>query len=235
VRAEGGQSRHPGAPGDAASSPGLLAPPARAVTHLSNPGHQNVIRFLGNEEVGKHIVIYMELANDGELFSKVIAKGALTEDEAMPYFKQLMSAVQYMHSKGVAHRDLKLENVLVHMDECKVCDFGLAHQHLSAEPQLLREVCGSKSYCAPEVLKGEGYYGYPTDVWSCGIVSARPPPQHHPSHEAATRASAHAPPLPSHARPAPPSRARSPLPRAIALPRDRSSAAAPPINPLCVL
>jgi len=139
------------------------------MTHLSNPGHQNVIRFLGNEEVGKHIVIYMELANDGELFSKVIAKGALTEDEAMPYFKQLMSAVQYMHSKGVAHRDLKLENVLVHMDECKVCDFGLAHQHLSAEPQLLREVCGSKSYCAPEVLKGEGYYGYPTDVWSCGI------------------------------------------------------------------
>jgi len=140
------------------------------MTHLGNPGHKNLIQFFGSEEVGKHIVIYMELANNGELFSKVIDAGALTEDEAMPYFKQLMQAVQYMHSKGVAHRDLKLENVLLHQNECKVCDFGLAHHYdVNVPPTLLREVCGSKSYCAPEVLKGEGYYGYPTDVWSCGI------------------------------------------------------------------
>merc|ERR1719502_2532434 len=117
----------------------------------------------------------MELAPGGELFSRVIDAGTLKEDEARPYFKQLMESVAYMHSMGVVHRDLKLENVLLKDDKCKVCDFGLAHVF---EPDaaggintsvMLREVCGSKSYCAPEVLEGRGYVGFPTDVWSCGI------------------------------------------------------------------
>jgi len=61
-------------------------------------------------------------------------------------------------------------------DLCKVCDFGLAHEYARSakepakfELTLLREVCGSKSYCAPEVLEGRGYDGFPTDLWSCGI------------------------------------------------------------------
>ena len=72
----------------------------------------------------------------------------------------------------------QLENVLLQNDQCKVCDFGLAHVY-EPDPSgppgsfktsvMLREVCGSKSYCAPEVLEGKGYAGFPTDVWSCGI------------------------------------------------------------------
>ncbi len=58
-------------------------------------------------------------------------------------------------------------------DHCKVCDFGLAHVYdvvnKSIQLSQLREICGSKSYCAPEVLEGRGYDGFPTDVWSCGI------------------------------------------------------------------
>jgi len=74
------------------------------------------------------------------------------------------------------HRDLKLENVLLdNGDNCKVCDFGLAHTYEmgnDGRPTLtkLTEVCGSKSYCAPEVLAHSGgYNGFPMDVWSCGI------------------------------------------------------------------
>merc|ERR550514_1318878 len=116
----------------------------------------------------------MELAQDGELFSRVINAGSLSEEQARPYFKQLMEAVAYLHSQGVVHRDLKLENVLLANDKCKVCDFGLAHVYESDgaggfKLSSLREVCGSKSYCAPEVLEGRGYDGFPTDVWSCGI------------------------------------------------------------------
>jgi len=133
--------------------------------------HPNIIGIEGTEEQGKTYIIYMELATKGELFSRVINAGSLTEELARPYFTELMLAVKYMHEHGVVHRDLKLENVLLDGgDHCKVCDFGLAHQYddVSIRPKL-REVCGSKSYCAPEVLDGRGYDGPPTDVWSCGI------------------------------------------------------------------
>ena len=132
--------------------------------------HPNIIGLRGKEQMGKTMVIFMELANHGELFSKVIDAGSLTEDEARPFFRQLMEAVSYMHGKGVVHRDLKLENILLDAsDVAKVCDFGLAHVYKKNPPESLREVCGSKSYCAPEVLEGRGYDGFPTDVWSCGI------------------------------------------------------------------
>jgi len=139
--------------------------------------HPHIVEFFGWEQLPEHnrMIIYMELAGSGELFSRVINAGCLTEAEARHYFVQIMQAVQHMHSVGVVHRDLKLENVLLDgADNCKVCDFGLAHEYeFSANKELqltkLREICGSKSYCAPEVLQGHGYDGFPTDVWSCGI------------------------------------------------------------------
>lgn len=142
--------------------------------------HPNVITLLADQEYDSNIFIFMELANKGELFGRVIQTGCLEEPVARPYFIQLMQAVNFMHSKGVAHRDLKLENVLLASgpsgeDVCKVCDFGLAHRYeidgnekiLKSKP--LTETCGSKSYAAPEVLEGKGYDGFDADVWSCGI------------------------------------------------------------------
>ena len=82
-----------------------------------------------------------------------------------------------MHGAKRTFNDLKLENVLLDgKDVCKICDFGLAHLYDTVNGKVqvtaLREVCGSKSYCAPEVLaqdRGGGYEGFPADVWSCGI------------------------------------------------------------------
>jgi len=90
------------------------------------------------------------------------------------YFCEMVSAVGYLHEQGVVHRDLKLENVLLSSDRCKLCDFGLAHAYdLGPSGEVLRaplkEVCGSKSYCAPEVLAGLGYDGGLADMWSLGI------------------------------------------------------------------
>ena len=122
-----------------------------------------IIGLRGIQQDASYYYIYMEMADLGELFSRVITAGSLQEQEAQPYMQQLMSAVQHMHSLGVVHRDLKLENVLLDRNNvCKVCDFGLAHQYELKEGgkvqvTVLKEVCGSKSYCAPEVLEGRGY------------------------------------------------------------------------------
>jgi len=88
-----------------------------------------------------------------------------------------------MHSAGVAHRDLKLENVLFHRPRnsaseyptIKVCDFGLAHKH-SLHPsgngfqmEALTQFCGSRSYCAPELNASLPYNGFKADVYSLGV------------------------------------------------------------------
>jgi len=139
--------------------------------------HAGVIGLRGAQEVAdmNQIFIFMELATAGELFGRVVENGKLEEHEAVRYFSEVASAVGYLHEQGVVHRDLKLENVLLTADgTSKLCDFGLAHAYdVSASGEVVRaqlkEVCGSKSYAAPEVLAGLGYSGEAADVWSLGI------------------------------------------------------------------
>jgi len=70
--------------------------------------HQYVVRFFEYVQLEKESYLFMELATRGELFSRVIDSGNLDETDARHYFSQLMAAVDYMHSRGIAHRDLKL-------------------------------------------------------------------------------------------------------------------------------
>lgn len=91
--------------------------------------------------------------------------------EAQRYFKQLLSAVEYLHSRGVAHRDLKPENLLLdENDNLKVTDFGMATVYrLQGKERCLDKRCGTLPYVAPEVLT-RPYHAEPADVWSCGII-----------------------------------------------------------------
>uniref|UniRef100_A0A7S2N421 Protein kinase domain-containing protein n=1 Tax=Haptolina brevifila TaxID=156173 RepID=A0A7S2N421_9EUKA len=138
--------------------------------------HCHIIRLLGSEDRGRDTVLYMELADAGTLFGRVTSNGCLSEAEARPYMSQLMSAVGYLHGEGIVHCDIKLENILLDAkDQIKLSDFGLAHAFVRqsegrkpAETHLTK-IQGSKSYCAPEVLRGTGYHGYAADIWSCGV------------------------------------------------------------------
>lgn len=91
--------------------------------------------------------------------------------EAQKYFKQLIAAMEYLHSKGVAHRDLKPENLLLdEHDNLKVSDFGLATIYrLHDKERCLERRCGTLPYVAPEVLL-RPYHAEPADIWSCGII-----------------------------------------------------------------
>jgi len=102
----------------------------------------------------------------------VASGGALDEDEARKYFRQIVDGLAYIHSQGVCHRDLKPENLLLDVDgNIKITDFGLSNFiDMHSKPALLQTTCGTPYYVAPEVLNGEGYDGKLADVWSSGVI-----------------------------------------------------------------
>ena len=148
--------------------------------------HRNIISVQGHDQGfgpdSKHAHLYfifMELASGGELFDQVIDRGAnaMPEEVARNFFCQMLDGVNYCHLAGVAHRDLKLENVLLNSaGVVKLIDFGLSHVYpvdpttrVVDRSKPLRDICGSKSYAAPDVLAGQGYDGYAADMWSLGV------------------------------------------------------------------
>ncbi|XP_059632038.1 CBL-interacting serine/threonine-protein kinase 1-like [Cornus florida] len=134
--------------------------------------HPNVVRL--QEVLASKTKIYMvlEYVNGGELFDRIVSKGKLSEDQGRKLFQQLIDGVSYCHNKGVYHRDLKLENVLLDAKgNIKISDFGLSAlpQHFR-DDGLLHTTCGSPNYVAPEVLANKGYDGATSDTWSCGVI-----------------------------------------------------------------
>ncbi|KAF5476378.1 hypothetical protein F2P56_008102 [Juglans regia] len=150
---------------------GMIDQIKREISVMRLVRHPNVVELYEVMASKAKIYFVMEYAKGGELFSKV-AKGKLKEDVARRYFQQLISAVDYCHSRGVFHRDLKPENLL--LDEngnLKVSDFGLsALAESKRQDGLLHTTCGTPAYVAPEVINRKGYDGSKADIWSCGVV-----------------------------------------------------------------
>ncbi|XP_052290926.1 CBL-interacting serine/threonine-protein kinase 1 isoform X3 [Citrus sinensis] len=144
----------------------------REIATLKLLKHPNVVRL--HEVLASKSKIYMvlEYVTGGELFDKIASKGRLQEAEGRKLFQQLIDGVSYCHNKGVFHRDLKLENILLDSKgNIKISDFGLSAlpQHFR-DDGLLHTTCGSPNYVAPEVLANRGYDGATSDIWSCGVI-----------------------------------------------------------------
>ncbi|KAL8943345.1 MAG: hypothetical protein Q9216_001120 [Gyalolechia sp. 2 TL-2023] len=151
------------------------------VLHQHLGYHMNIVQFFNTGEDHTWRWIAMELADGGDLFDKIESDVGIGEDIAHLYFQQLVSAVSYMHSKGVGHRDIKPENMLLSADgNLKIADFGLATLFAhNGVTRLCRTSCGSPPYTAPEVAAGDpilskkleqGYRADLVDIWSCGVV-----------------------------------------------------------------
>ena len=135
-----------------------------------------------------HVVIFMQYAEGGDFFSYIVAQKSkagktglvLGESEARWFFRQLVLAIAYCHSKRIAHRDIKLANVLLQKKNSpplppliKVCDFGMSKQWQRWEEASTHTTCGTPAYMPPEVLEqmvaDVGYDPRAADVWSCGV------------------------------------------------------------------
>lgn len=93
----------------------------------------------------------------------------MSDSNAKRIFREIVNAVAYCHRNNFAHRDLKLENILMTAQgQIKLCDFGFAK---SFDKSCFSETfCGSLPYCAPEILQGNAYNAFSTDVWSLGVI-----------------------------------------------------------------
>lgn len=150
---------------------GMMDQVKREISVMKMVQHPNIVELYEVMASKSKIYFAMELVRGGELFSK-IAKGRLREDVARSYFQQLISAVDFCHSRGVYHRDLKPENLLLDEEgNLKVTDFGLSAfcDHLRQDG-LLHTTCGTPAYVAPEIIGKKGYDGAKADIWSCGVI-----------------------------------------------------------------
>ena len=118
----------------------------------------------------KNIYVVLERCDGGDLNDLVMDEGGLPENRARHYFQHIMGAIKYIHNLGIAHRDIKLENILVtSQDFAKLTDFRLCKQ-ASSESPMMRTTCGTLVYSAPEIIKEEPYNGMIADIWSAGVV-----------------------------------------------------------------
>jgi len=145
----------------------------KEVTILKTVGnHPNIVELIDVQEDRKHCYLIMEMCPGGDLFSKIVEEGNYSEKQARKACKQLAEALIWIHKKGVTHRDLKPENILLASDslesDIKVADFGLS-KLMKENQEIMKTVCGTWAYCAPEVLE-KIPYTQEVDCWTLGVL-----------------------------------------------------------------
>ena len=131
--------------------------------------HKNIAQLYEIMETPQNIYIVMEYCEGKDLMDYILLKTRLGELESLKLFQQLINALLYLHSQNIAHRDIKIDNMLLDgKKNLKLVDFGLSTKY--SDDELLNQPCGTVVYAAPEVLEGKEYHGMLADVWSSGIV-----------------------------------------------------------------
>lgn len=143
------------------------------VAILMEIDHPNIVKLEGVYEDANDIYLVQELLKGGDLFDRLDAQPEEHYNEAQcaRLVKQMLSAVRYIHSKGIIHRDLKLENFLFQDtsadSELVLIDFGLSKHFRSGDVH--HEPVGTRYTVAPEVLHGS--YDERVDLWAIGVIT----------------------------------------------------------------
>jgi len=136
---------------------------------LQKTRHPFLIGLKYSFTTSDRLCFVMEYVNGGELFFHLSRERQFSEDRTMFYGAEIISAIAYLHSRGIIYRDLKLENLLLDEDgHIKIADFGLCKEDIQWG-KTTKTFCGTPEYLAPEVLE-DNDYGRAVDWWGVGVV-----------------------------------------------------------------
>ena len=131
--------------------------------------HENICRLEEVIFLPEVVVVVTEHCPNGDLLTFLTENTFIVTPIKRRMFYELCLAVAYLHSRNLAHRDLKPDNIFIDEElHVKLGDFGLVRE--SADGPILKTVCGTPMYNAPEVLAHQTYDGKKADVWGLGIV-----------------------------------------------------------------
>lgn len=131
--------------------------------------HPHVVRLDGFFEDSDNVYVLLELCSRRSLMELHKRRKAVTEPEARYFTSQVVSACEYLHSRRIIHRDLKLGNLFLNDEmQVKVGDFGLATT-IDYDGERKKTLCGTPNYIAPEMLDKKGH-SYEVDIWAIGCI-----------------------------------------------------------------
>jgi hypothetical protein len=133
---------------------------------LKELNHPNILSYKGFIKTNEHINIVLDFVEGGSLHSILEKFGPIPERLAVCYVKQILHGLNYLHSRGVIHRDIKCGNILVTKDgSVKLADFGIAMRFGDGSAQAV----GSPYWMAPEVIELQGSSSA-ADIWALGCT-----------------------------------------------------------------
>ncbi|KAK0232980.1 MAP kinase [Armillaria fumosa] len=137
---------------------------------LKDLDHPNIVQYLGFEETPSNLSIFLEYVPGGSVGSCLLKHGRFNEEVTKSFTKQILGGLEYLHSKGILHRDLKADNILVEMSGvCKISDFGISKRTDDNGAETAMQ--GTVFWMAPEVVNPQGKgYNFKVDIWSVGCV-----------------------------------------------------------------
>ncbi|KAK0478230.1 kinase-like domain-containing protein [Armillaria novae-zelandiae] len=140
---------------------------------LKDLDHPHIVRYLGYEESPESLNIFLEYVPGGTIESCLSQHGRFSEGLTKSFTTQILEGLEYLHCRGIIHRDLKAANILVdHLGNCKISDFGISKRVDQLEAAYAYTgMKGTVFWMAPEVVSPSGGgYDVKVDIWSVGCI-----------------------------------------------------------------
>lgn len=146
-----------------------------AVLRMLN--HANIVQIYDIFDSARETYVVMEYLAGGELLDLITESDHLSERNSKHVIREVLQAIQYLHARGIVHRDVKPENILCVNRawplRVKLTDFGLSKMvglpSSDGTERVMRSQCGTAYYLAPEIANNTPY-SKPVDLWACGVV-----------------------------------------------------------------